>query len=445
MEEERSKISLNQNQSRDSKSREDLGQNWEILDPNLAESRRGFLKKGALITAASLLGTPMVFGKLFPSNLIPIGLGNSNDDFQILGKSDQLKILNQRPVNAEVPPHLLNDFSTPNELIFVRNNGIPPLNPDPQKWVLEIEGESAKQKVSFSIQDLKSKFSHYSYHLTLECGGNGRAEFNPPAAGNQWTTGAIACAKWTGVRLKDVLEFVGVKEDAVYVAYYGEDTHLSGDNSKVVISRGVPIKKALQEESLIAWAVNDKDIPIMNGFPLRLVFGGWPASCSGKWLSKIVIRNKVHDGPKMLGKSYRVPCKPVIPGEKVDDEDMCIIESMPVKSLITKPKSGGILTKTNKLIVQGKAWAGDLFVAKMEVSINFGKTWQKAKLEKAVNKTAWQEWELEVQFPENGYYEVWAKATDSEGSSQPMVVPSWNPKGYLNNAAHRIAIKVDRV
>lgn len=444
MEEEKSNLSQIKIITGASSPKEISEQNWEILDPSFADSRRGFLKKGALVTAASLLGAPMVFGKWFPNYLSPIGLGDSSEDFQIPGKSDQLKILNQRPINAEVPPHLLNDFSTPNELIFVRNNGIPPQNPDPEKWILEIEGESAKQKISLSLQDLKSKFKNYSYHLTLECGGNGRAEFNPPAAGNQWTTGAIACSKWTGVRLKDVLNFVGLKDDAVYIAYYGADTHLSGDTSKVVISRGVPLKKAMQEESLIAWAVNDQDIPIMNGFPLRLVFGGWPASCSGKWLSKIKIRNQVHDGPKMLGKSYRVPCKPVMPGEKVEDEDMCIIESMPVKSLITKPKSGGILTKSNKLLVRGKAWAGDLFVAKMEVSINFGKTWEKAKLNKAVNRTAWQEWEFEVEFPKNGYYEVWAKATDSEGNSQPMLVPLWNPKGYLNNATHRIAIKMDR-
>lgn len=416
---------------------------WEILDPNLGESRRGFLKKGALVAAASLIGAPMVFGKWFPNNLVPIGLLNQVGDFEIPGKSDQLIVLNERPINAEVPPHLLNDFSTPNNLIFVRNNGIPPVGPDPNKWILEIEGESAEKKMSFSIQDLKTKFKSYNYHLTLECGGNGRAEFNPPASGNQWTTGAIACSKWTGVRLKDVLNSVGVKMDAVYIGYYGADTHLSGDDKKVVISRGVPMEKAMQDESLIAWAVNDVDIPIMNGFPLRLVFGGWPASCSGKWLNKIVIRNKIHDGPKMLGKSYRVPCKPVEPGAKVKDEEMCIIESMPVKSLITQPKSGGVLTKSNNLLVRGKAWAGDLAVSKLEVSINFGRSWQNTSLDKPINRTAWQEWEAQIQFPKNGYYEVWAKATDSEGNSQPLVVPGWNPKGYLNNAAHRIAIKVE--
>ncbi|MEL6675674.1 MAG: sulfite oxidase, partial [Bacteroidota bacterium] len=278
--------------------------------------------------------------------------------------------------------------------------------------------------------------------LTLECGGNGRAEFNPPAKGNQWTTGAVGCPEWTGVRLKEVLEAVGLKSDAVYIGYYGADTHLSGDPDKVVISRGVPLFKAMEEESLIAWEINGKPLPLMNGFPLRLVFGGWPASTSGKWLKRIVVRNKVHDGPKMGGQSYRVPCKPVAPGTKVADEDMCIIESMPVKSLITYPKTGGLLSKSRSLEIRGKAWAGDRSISEMEVSIDFGASWQKARLQAPANRLAWQSWRTTVNFPEKGYYEVWARATDSAGQKQPMVLPGWNPRGYLNNACHRIAVKV---
>ena len=414
----------------------------EIWGREYEEGRRGFLKKSALATMGTVLGGSIVYGKLMPAGLIPVGVLDLGKEFSIPGKSDQLVVLNERPVNAEVPPHFLNDPFTPNDLLFVRNNGIPPVNPDIASWTLEIEGESVNKKLSFSIKDLKEKFKHYSYYLTLECGGNGRSEFNPPASGNQWTTGAVGCAKWTGVRLKDVLERAGIKNDAVYIGYYGADTHLSGDTLKVVISRGVPMRKALEDESLIAWACNDEDMPLMNGYPLRLVFGGWPASCSGKWLKKIVVRNKVHDGHKMEGKSYRVPCKPVEPGAKVEDSEMCIIESMPVKSLITYPKSGGILSKSNKLRVNGKAWAGDTSVKEMHVSIDFGQTWSKANLKSPVNRNAWQEWDVEISFPQNGYYEVWAKATDANGVSQPMVVPGWNPKGYLNNACHRIAIKV---
>ena len=161
-----------------------------------------------------------------------------------------------------------------------------------------------------------------------------------------------------------------------------------------------------------------------------------------RWLTKISIRNKVHDGAKMEGSSYRVPCETVAPGEKVADEDMCIIESMPVKSLITYPKSGAMLSEGKKLSIRGHAWAGELEVAQMDYSIDFGSTWHSCKLEKPVNRLAWQHFSAEVDFPKKGYYEVWARATDSRGKAQPMLLPGWNPKGYLNNACHRIAVKI---
>ena len=227
-----------------------------------------------------------------------------------------------------------------------------------------------------------------------------------------------------------------------YIGFYGRDTHISGKPNKVAISRGVPIKKAMDNKTLIAWAVNDEDIPAMNGYPLRLVCGGWPASTSGKWLEKIVVRNKTHDGEKMGGYDYKVPCHPVEPDSKVSINEMCIIESMPVKSLITFPKSGLLIKQGQSLSVRGHAWAGDLKVSKMEVSIDFGISWHPCDLKKAKNRLAWQQWNAKCDFPEKGYYEVWARATDRNGNRQPMVIPGWNPKGYLNNACHRIAIKV---
>ncbi len=403
--------------------------------------RRNFLKKGATVGLGALVVPSFVFGN-FPNNLVPIPWPKGEEPFAIDGKHSGLTVLNTRPVNAETPPWLLDDAITPADRLFVRNNGLPPVEVNTDTWTLTVEGESVQNKKTYTLSDLMSRFKTYSYQLTLECGGNGRAEFNPPAKGNQWTTGAVGCPKWTGVRLKDVLEDVGIKSDAVYLGYYGADTHLSGDPDKVVISRGVPMSKAMEEESLIAWAINDEDLPLMNGYPLRLIFGGWPASTSGKWLNKLVVRNQIHDGPKMGGKSYRVPCEAVAPGQEVADEDMCIIESMPVKSLITYPKTGGMLTKSKQVTVRGHAWAGDLNVDKMEVSIDFGATWLSAELKPPANRLAWQQWSCNIGFPEKGYYEVWARATDSRGESQPMVVPGWNPKGYLNNACHRIAIKV---
>ena len=404
-------------------------------------NRRSFVKKSVLSSFAAIVGAEIVFGSNMIDGYTPLAL-QEPDPFKLFKKNNEMVVLNDKPWNIEAKAHLLDDKVTPNSSMFIRNNGKIPENINIDNWKLVINGESVKQQKTYTLQELKSKFKHYTYQLTLECGGNGRSEFNPPAKGNQWTVGAVHCASWTGIRLRDLLEDVGIKSDAVYIAYHSADTHLSGDPSKEPISRGCPISKAMQEETLLAFQMNGKDIPLAHGYPLRLVAGGWPASVSGKWVNTISVRNIVHDGPKMTGTAYRVPCKNVAPGEKVEDKDMCIIESMPVKSLITYPKSGAMIKKNKSLNIRGHAWAGELEVSKLEYSIDFGATWQECELEKPTNRLAWQHFSATIQFPKIGYYEVWAKATDSNGVAQPMVVPGWNPKGYLNNACHRIAVKV---
>lgn len=406
-------------------------------------SRRDFVKKSALAGFASLLGTPVIFGKNLPGALAPIALEEDTNFYDLYKKERELMILNDRPWNVETPAHLLDDAVTPASKMFVRNNGLVPDQPDPATWTITIDGESVPNPKTYTLAELKRKFTPHTYRLVLECGGNGRKEFNPPAKGNQWDVGAVHCAEWTGIRVRDLLEDVGIKSNAQYLGYYGADIHVSGNRDKVVISRGVPIDKAMQEESLLAYKMNGEDIPLIHGYPLRLIFGGWPASTSGKWINRISIRDREHDGPKMEAPSYRVPAYPVSPGTKVKEEDMKIITEMPVKSVITYPKTGAMLNGNRSLALRGHAWAGERKVTRMEVSIDFGSTWQPAELDEPVNRMAWQQWRAEVEFPGTGYYEVWARATDSEGQSQPMVLPGWNPKGYLNNATHRIAVKVE--
>ncbi|MBX2827767.1 MAG: sulfite oxidase [Flavobacteriaceae bacterium] len=403
--------------------------------------RRNFIKKAALSSLTSLIGAEIVFGNLIPEGYAPLFLQDP-DPFQLFNKDTRMTVLNNKPWNIEAKAHLLDEKVTSNQFMFIRNNGIIPKAIDLDNWKITFKGESVQQEKSYSLAQLKEKFTHHTYQLTLECGGNGRSEFDPPAMGNQWTVGAVSCASWTGVRLRDVLEDVGIKSNAVYIGYHAADTHLSGDPEKAPISRGVPMDKATMDETLLAFKMNGKDIPLAHGYPLRLVAGGWPASASGKWINGISVRNKVHDGNKMTGTAYRVPCDPVEPGAKVKEEDMCIIESMPVKSLITFPRTGAVLNKKKTLEIRGHAWAGELEVANMEYSIDFGATWNSCSLEKPVNRLAWQHFSAKVTLPKKGYYEIWARATDTQGKSQPMILPGWNPKGYLNNACHRIAVKV---
>ena len=407
-----------------------------LVDPGQTQDLRWTRRR--LLGAGLLAGA---FARGMPAGWVPVAALAAQPD-ALIAEQAGLRVLNDRPLNAETPAHLLDDMITPAARLFVRNNGLPPSlgNTTPQQWRLEITGEACEHPRTFSIVELRREFSSHTYQLQLECGGNGRAEFRPRVPGNQWTTGAVGCPQWTGVRLRDVLQACGVRGNAVYVGYKAADTHLSGDPNKDVISRGVPLAKAMEDESLIAYAMNGEPIPPLHGAPLRLVCGGWPASVSGKWLTQLLVRDRVHDGAKMTGSSYRVPCTPVAPGQPVADADMCIIESMPVKSLVTFPQSGARVASGAPVTVRGHAWAGDLAVRRVSVSVDFGATWLPARLERPANRLAWQHWQTQVRLPLPGYHEIWARATDATGRSQPMLVPGWNPKGYLNNAAHRIAL-----
>jgi DMSO/TMAO reductase YedYZ molybdopterin-dependent catalytic subunit len=399
-------------------------------------SRRGFIKKHSQIMLSASLASYFSI----PMNVVPL---YANDTLKIdnIHKKNDLTILNDRPINAETPPHLLDDPITPTNRHFVRNNGIMPdlSSNEISNWKLRIEGNVKNPKI-YSIKDLKNNFEVITKSLQLECGGNGRAFFEPPALGNQWSYGAISCSEWTGVRLSDVIKSSGIKPSSIYTGHYGADLHLSGNTNKNALSRGVPIKKALDANNIIAFAMNNEEIPLIHGSPLRLICPGWPGSTSQKWLNKIELLDHVHDGTKMTGKSYKVPILPIKPGENVDISDLKIIESMPVKSLITFPKTGLQHTSHN-LNIRGHAWAGDKQVKEVRISIDYGATWIKANLSNPVNKYAWQNWGLNLNFPSKGYFEIWSRAIDENNISQPFDI-SWNPKGYLNNSVHRIYINI---
>ena len=405
-------------------------------------SRRAMLMgTGAALFASA--GVPIPFLDKLPPGMRLVADAQEASGAMPEGKSG-LTILGDRPINMETPPHLLDDEVTPGKYFFVRNNGLPPdvTNVTDESWKLTVDGE-VERPLEMSIADLKREFEPVTLRLVVECGGNGRAFYRPGASGNQWTFGAVGCADWTGVRVKDVFEKAGLKKTAIYTGHYGADTHLSGDPSKEAISRGVPIAKAMDPNSIIAWAMNGEDIPYLNGYPLRLMMPGYPGSCSQKWLTRIWVRDQVHDGQKMLGHSYRVPKYPVAPGTEVPDEDMKIIENMPIKSLITSPQTGSRSKLGESIQVRGHAWCGEgADVARVDVSMDFGETWTQADLAPAPNRFSWQRFTANVTPPQQGYYEIWARATDTNGVEQPATTPGWNPHGYINNMQHRIAVFV---
>lgn len=410
-------------------------------DEAVNSGRRSMLRTSALTALGSMLGMVVPFESNLGAGFIPRAFAQDTGLDLLSGKKG-LVVLSDRPLNAETPAHFLDDDVTPYERLFIRMNGLVPqtaLDQDAAGWTLTIDGE-VETSLELTIDDLKSRFENVTRRLVVECGGNGRAYFQPGASGNQWSTGAVGCPEWTGVRLADVLKEAGVKESAVYTGHYSNDVHLSGDEKKEVISRGMPIAKALQEDAIIAWEMNGEALSPLHGFPLRLIVPGYPGSVSQKYLNRIWIRDQEHDGAKMTGDSYRVPSYPVAPGSEVPDEDMVVITDMPVKSLVTFPQTGTEVKAGEATEVRGHAWSGKGDVASVHVSIDFGQTWQETKLDPAPNRFAWQRWRTDVTLPQHGYFEVWARATDQDGIAQPPSSPSWNPRGYLNNIQHRIAL-----
>ena len=378
-------------------------------------SRRGFFRGAGLAATSGILGMTIPHLANMPRGLVPAAFAAED----VLVGKEGLILLNDRPISAETPAHLLDDNVTPTSRHFIRNNGLPPEDMDAGGWTITVDG-LVENPLTMSIEELRSNFEVVSMALTIECGGNGRAYFDPPATGNQWTVGAVACSEWTGVRLADILKMAVPKPEVVYTAHYGRDAHLSGKQGKQPISRGVPIAKAMTDNVLIAFEMNGGPMHEQNGLPLRLVVPGWPGSCSQKWLRRIQLRDKVHDGPKMTGTSYRVPRYPIAPGEEVPKEDYEIIERMPVKSIVTFPENNSDVGRVFEF--RGHAWSGDRSVAAVDLSIDFGATWVDAELDEPVNSGAWQNWRRTIEFPEAGYFEVWARATDSSGEMQPFAI-----------------------
>ena len=359
------------------------------------------------------------------------------------GKDGKLVVLGDRPLVAETPAELLDDPTTPIDKFFIRNNGqIPEATKEPDKWKITVDGE-VNNKLELTLGELKSKFKPVTRRMVLECGGNGRSFFVPQARGNQWTNGGAGCAEWTGVRVADVLKAAGVKSSAVFSGHYGADPHLSGDTKRDALSRGVPIKKLMDENNLIVWAMDGQPLPNIHGFPVRLVIPGWPGSVSSKWFTRIWIRDREHDGQGMGQFSYRVAIKPIVPGDKADPKNFKDLESMPVRSIITNPANGTKLSAgTKEIKLRGAAWAGDLTVRQVDVSTDFGASWTRAKLERPKNKYDWQRWTATVKLPSDGYYEIWTRGTDSKGAMQPHMAGFWNPQGYGGNPMHRVAVLV---
>jgi sulfite oxidase len=404
-------------------------------DRRVRTSRRTMLKG----TAIAALGAATSGGSALAQGT-PAAAAKGPKLLEMEGKA-KLAVLGDRPLVAETQAALLDDDVTPTDKLFVRNNGQVPERPaDAKAWKIKVDGE-VNTPLEITLGELMSRFENVTYQLMLECGGNGRSFFTPEARGNQWTTGGAGCPQWTGVRLADVLKAAGPKPSAIYTGHYGADPTLAGETDKPSISRGMRLAKAMDPHTLIVFKLNGQDLPLIHGGPVRLIVPGWAGSLSTKWLTRIWVRDKEHDGPGMGGFSYRVPKKPIVPGSKGDDKDMAILEAMPVRSVITSPADGSKLAGgARKIDLRGQAWSGDAEIKSVDVSIDHGVTWKPAKVNPPANKFAWQRFTATVDLPSSGYYEVWSRATDANGKTQPFAASNWNPQGYGANPITQVRV-----
>jgi DMSO/TMAO reductase YedYZ molybdopterin-dependent catalytic subunit len=381
---------------------------------------------------AGRLGATGVAWRLSPSYML-VGQGPAAPGVERWGKG-ALIARSVRPPDYETPVGLLDSFITPVEHFYVRSHLPIPTALDRSAWTLNVDGE-VTTKLSLSLDELV-RLPSATVTVTLECAGNGRAFFDPPVAGIQWEKGAVGTARWTGARLADVLKRAGVKSAGRNVLLVTADRPLG---TMPAFTRQVPMAKAMHPDTILAYEMNGQPIPPVHGFPLRALVPGWEGAYSAKWLSGLTVIDKDYDG-FFVATAYRYPTRRVAPGAVVDAADMAPLTGLVVKSLITQPAQG-TSRRTGAVNVAGFAWAGETDIARVDISIDNGATWQPARLTGPRERYAWRRFEHTFAAGGPGSYLVLSRATDADGRAQPAV-SAWNPSGYLWNQYDAVRIEV---
>lgn len=397
------------------------------------ESRRSFLAGVAGAGALAALGQAVPVREARAQAAVPGTIANEVIKAE---KASAMQYHSERPLTGSVPAHEHDFDLTPNNRMFVRNNLLNP-DIDINAHRLTIKGLVDKE-LTFSVAELQKAFPVLSMAGMLECAGAGRTNFHPRASGTPWgETGGMGCPVWTGVRLKDVLAAAGLKEGARHVAGQGGDPGAIATAAPVI--RSIPLAKAQDENTLIAWGMNDGPLPKVHGYPLRLVVPGWVGSASTKWLQTLSVLDAPFKGT-FMDTSYVVPKWPVKPGEKMPP-DTASTQAWPIKSMITHPAPDQSFKANQRITVRGRAWVGEGAVARVDVSSDEGVTWHRARLERARDKFAWRTFSYDYEPQRFGYLTFLARATDDRGNMQP-VVTLWNPLGYFWNGMHRVGVMV---
>jgi DMSO/TMAO reductase YedYZ molybdopterin-dependent catalytic subunit len=347
-----------------------------------------------------------------------------------------LLLLTDRPVQIETPRHYFSAAFTPNEAFYVRwhLDGIPN-NIDLKEWRLQIEGNVAKPQ-AFSLPELMEKFKAVSMAAVNQCSGNSRSKFQPRVPGGQWGNGAMGNAMWTGVRLRELLDAAGVKAGSAQVQFQGLET---GSGPKALGSgrfmKSLDLTNPVLDECIVAYSMNGEPLPMLNGFPVRLVVPGYFATYWMKCLSWIRVLEAT-DENFWMKPAYRIP--DTARGNTTPDEvkagkvNMVPIAKMPVRAFFITPDGSSKIPAGMAVTLRGIAFSGYGRVTRVEISDDSGRDWSAAKLGEDHGAYSFRTWEAAWTPKNAGKYAIAVRATDEKGNTQPDE-PVWNPGGYLWN------------
>lgn len=401
--------------------------------------RRDFLiwaTGGIMINAGSGIGARIALaGAMMPADEASFGPLET-----LPGKKPLLK-RTFRPPNFETPAVYFKEIYTPNDAFFVRYHlaDIPQLNA--QTWKLKIGGDAVNKPLEFTLDELKKGFEQMEIVAVNQCAGNRRGLVQPPVPGIQWGYGAMGNARWKGVRLKDVLNKAGIKKNALEVAFDGADRGVFA--AVPDFTKSLPVEKALDENTLIAFAMNDEPLPHWNGYPARLVVPGWTGTYWIKHLSSIEAISKPYDGFWMKT-AYRLP-NGAFPNlarfVSQETEANAPITEMTVNSLVTNIEDGQTFNFDQWVDVKGIAWDGGRGIERVEVSTESGKEWRRAELGKDYGRFSWRQWQYRFKPRNKGLHHIAVKAMNRDGASQSLHLIQ-NPGGYHHNRVQILTIRV---
>ncbi|SUA78556.1 MULTISPECIES: molybdopterin-dependent oxidoreductase [Pandoraea] len=408
----------------------------------LAEvSRRRFLRRaGALSVGATLAGRALdVFAAATAPTMVTLPFANGERELVAYPQKRPLIRLTARPPQLETPFEVFNDgLITPNDAFFVRYHlaGIP-TDIDPAKHRIRVGG-SVSKPLDISLASLKKDFGQPVEIVAVhQCSGNSRGFFEPRVAGGQIANGAMGNARWRGIPLKRILERAGVSPNAKQVTFEGLDRPIVPATPEFV--KALDLDHAMDGEVMIAFAMNGKDLPMLNGFPVRLVVPGYYGTYWVKHLADINVIDKVFDG-FWMATAYRIPdndCNCVEPGKA--PEKTKPIGRFTVRSFITSHADGQQVAAGKAMRVRGIAFDGGEGIRDVQFSTDGGQTWHAAKLGQELSKYSFREWTANFTPPQAGEYVLKVRATNRAGVTQPLQ-SLWNPAGYLRNGVESVRV-----